>query len=118
MLSVLHKLKELRILSQGDYYFAKLIADKQCHTDYAEPVKNLAILLAALCSWRYTQGNTCSQLDRYLEHNLFGLAYRTTEEDYLAEIHEKIGYLPVEDWQNALCGHMAFTQDPDRKSVV
>ena len=74
MLSVLQKLKEQGILSQGDYYFAKLIADKQCHTDYAEPVKNLAILLAALCSWRYTQGNTCSQLDRYLEHNLFGLA--------------------------------------------
>ncbi|HHF0415791.1 TPA: exodeoxyribonuclease V subunit alpha [Haemophilus influenzae] len=112
MLSVLHKLKEQGILSQGDYYFAKLIADKQCHTDYAEPIKNLAILLAALCSWRYTQGNTCSQLDRYLEHNLFGLAYRTTEEDYLAEIHEKISYLPVEDWQNALCDHMAFTQDP------
>jgi len=112
MLSVLQKLKEQGILSQGDYYFAKLIADKQCHTDYPEPVKNLAILLAALCSWRYTQGNTCSQLDRYLEHNLFGLAYRTTEEDYLAEIREKIGYLPVEDWQNALRGHMAFTQDP------
>ena len=112
MLSVLHKLKEQGILSQGDYYFAKLIADKQCHTDYAEPVKNLAILLAALCSWRYTQGNTCSQLDGYLEHNLFGLAYRTTEENYLAEIREKIGYLAVEDWQNALCGHMAFTQDP------
>ena len=112
MLSVLQKLKEQGIISQGDYYFAKLIADKQCHMDYAEPIKNLAILLAALCSWRYTQGNTCSQLDRYLENNLFGLAYRTTEEDYLAEIHEKIGYLPVEDWQNALCGHMAFTQDP------
>lgn len=112
MLSVLQKLKEQSILSQGDYYFAKLIADKQCHMDYAEPIKNLAILLAALCSWRYTQGNTCSQLDRYLENNLFGLAYRTTEEDYLAEIHEKIGYLPVEDWQNALCGHIAFTQDP------
>ena len=88
MLSVLYKLKEQGILSQGDYYFAKLIADKQCHTDYAESIKNLAILLAALCSWRYTQGNTCNQLDRYLEHNLFGLAYRTTEEDYLAEIHE------------------------------
>ena len=112
MLSVLQKLKEQGILSQGDYYFAKLIADKQCHTDYAEPVKNLAILLAALCSWRYTQGNTCSLLDRYLEHNLFSLAYRTTEEDYLAEILEKIGYVPVEDWQRALCGHMAFTQDP------
>lgn len=112
MLSVLQKLKEQGILSQGDYYFAKLIADKQCHTDYVEPVKNLAILLAALCSWRYTQGNTYSQLDCYLEHNLFGLAYRTTEEDYLTEIHEKIGYLPVEDWQCALRGHMAFTQDP------
>ena len=112
MLSVLQKLKEQGILSQGDYYFAKLIADKQCHTDYAEPVKNLAILLAALCNWRYTQGNTCSQLDRYLEHNLFDLTYRTTEENYLAEIREKIGYLPVEDWQNALREHMAFTQDP------
>ena len=25
---------------------------------------------------------------------------------------KKIGYLPVEDWQCALRGHMAFTQDP------
>lgn len=46
MLSVLHKLKELRILSQGDYYFAKLIADKQCHTDYAEPVKKFSHIIS------------------------------------------------------------------------
>lgn len=112
MLPLLKELNEQGIISQGDYYFAKLIADKQANYDYMEPVKNLAVLLAALCSWRYTQGDTCSQLEQALVPNLFGLAYRSTEKDYLAEIHEKIGHLPVEHWQGALRGHIAFTQDP------
>ena len=112
MLPLLKELNEQGIISQGDYYFAKLIADKQANYDYMEPVKNLAVLLAALCCWRYTQGNTCSQLEQALVPNLFGLAYRSTEKDYLAEIHEKIGHLPVENWQGALRGHIAFTQDP------
>ena len=48
MLSVLHKRKEQPFFLKVIVIFAKLIADKQCHMDYAEPIKNLAILLAAL----------------------------------------------------------------------
>ena len=73
MLSLLKSLQEQGVITQGDYYFAQLIADKQKDKGYAEPVQNLAILLAALCNWSYTQGNTCCVLDRFLERNLFGL---------------------------------------------
>ncbi len=52
-------------------------------------------------------------LDRFLERNLFGLAYRHTETDFLSLINEKIGSLPVSKWQSALAGHIAFTQDPE-----
>lgn len=112
MLSLLQELNEQSIISQGDYYFAKLIADKQAQYDYAEPVKNLAILLAALCSWSYGQGNTCTRLDDALANNLFGLAYRATEKDYLAAIWEKIANTWAQDWQLTLRGHIAFTEDP------
>ena len=70
------------MITQGDYYFAQLIADKQKIKAMPNPVQNLAILLAALCNWSYTQGNTCCVLDRFLERNLFGLAYRHTETDF------------------------------------
>ena len=98
MLSLLKSLQEQGVITQGDYYFAQLIADKQKDKGYAEPVQNLAILLAALCNWSYTQGNTCCVLDRFLERNLFGLAYRHTETDFLSLINEKIGSLPVSKW--------------------
>ncbi|MCQ9120887.1 exodeoxyribonuclease V subunit alpha [Rodentibacter pneumotropicus] len=111
MLILLQTLNEQNIISLGDYYFAKLIADKQ-QEDLPEPTKNLAVLLAALCSWHYAQGNTCVELDKALERNLFGLAYRATEKDYLAEIQQKIDFLSVEQWQSHLRGHLAFTQDP------
>ena len=52
-------------------------------------------------------------LDRFLERNLFGLAYRHTETDFLLLINEKIGSLPVSKWQSALVGHIVFTQDPE-----
>ena len=89
MLSLLKELNERNIISHGDYYFAKLIADKQ-PTDLPEPVKNLAILLAALCSWHYAQGNTCILLEPALAGNLFGLAYRVTERNYLLDIQHRI----------------------------
>ena len=54
-------------------------------------------------------------LDRFLERNLFGLAYRHTETDFLLLINEKIGSLPVSKWQSALAGHIAFTQDPENQ---
>ena len=112
MLSLLKSLQEQGVITQGDYYFAQLIADKQKIKAIPNPYKILAILLAALCNWSYTQGNTCCVLDRFLERNLFGLAYRHTETDFLPLINEKIGSLPVSKWQSALVGHIAFTQDP------
>ena len=115
MLSLLKSLQEQGVITQGDYYFAQLIADKQQDKGYTESVQNLAILLAALCNWSYTQGNTCCVLDRFLERNLFGLAYRHTETDFLLLINEKIGSLPVSKWQSALAGHIAFTQDPENQ---
>jgi len=115
MLSLLKSLQEQGVITQGDYYFAQLIADKQKDKGYAEPVQNLAILLAALCNWSYTQGNTCCVLDRFLERNLFGLAYRHTETDFLLLINDKIGSLPISKWQSALAGHIAFTQDPENQ---
>ena len=115
MLSLLKSLQEQGVITQGDYYFAQLIADKQKDKGYTEPVQNLAILLAALCNWSYTQGNTCCVLDRFLERNLFGLAYRHTETDFLLLINEKIGSLPISKWQSALAGHIAFTQDPENQ---
>ncbi|OOF41637.1 exodeoxyribonuclease V subunit alpha [Rodentibacter mrazii] len=111
MLMLLQTLNEQNIISLGDYYFAKLIADKQPE-DLPEPTKNLAVLLAALCSWHYAQGNTCVELDKASERNLFGLGYRATEQDYLTEIQQKIDFLPVAQWQSHLRGHLAFTQDP------
>ena len=47
MLSLLKSLQEQGVITQGDYYFAQLIADKQKDKGYTEPVQNLAILLAA-----------------------------------------------------------------------
>ncbi|OOF37484.1 exodeoxyribonuclease V subunit alpha [Rodentibacter heidelbergensis] len=111
MLGILHALKKHNLISLGDYYFAKLIADKQPDT-LPEATKNLAILLAAVCSWHYAQGNTCVELDTALERNLFGLGYRATEVDYLGEIYQKIDFLPVAQWQAHLRGHPAFTQEP------
>ncbi|OOF88720.1 exodeoxyribonuclease V subunit alpha [Rodentibacter ratti] len=111
MLRLLQSLNEQNIISLGDYYFAKLIADKQAE-DLPESTKNLAVLLAALCSWHYAQGNTCVELDKPLARNLFGLGYRATEQDYLTEIQQKIDFLPVAQWQSHLQGHSAFTQEP------
>lgn len=111
MLKLLQTLTEQGIISLGDYYFAKLIADKM-PSEQDHTTTNLAVLLAALCSWHYAQGNTCVVLDKALERNLFGLSYRATEQDYLAEIKQKINHLPVEEWQSTLRGNIAFTQDP------
>ena len=43
MLSLLKSLQEQGVITQGDYYFAQLIADKQKDKGYIEPVQNLAI---------------------------------------------------------------------------
>ncbi|EEX49937.1 exodeoxyribonuclease V subunit alpha [Pasteurella dagmatis] len=114
MLSILHELKQQQVISQGDYYFAKLIADKQT-TETPEVIRNLATLLAALCSYNYQQGNTCLFLDKALERNPFNLAYRQFERPYLSEIQQKIDFLPVENWQSSLQNNTAFSTEPQQK---
>ena len=42
MLSLLKSLQEQGVITQGDYYFAQLIADKQKDKGYAEPVQKFS----------------------------------------------------------------------------
>ncbi|WP_249960889.1 exodeoxyribonuclease V subunit alpha [Histophilus somni] len=110
MLNILYQLKERKFIQAGDYYFAKLIADKQRELDYSSQVKNLAILLAALCNFHNQQGHTCLKLENFSFRNLFNLPY--AEKSYLIDIKEKIGNITQSEWQNLLINHIAFTQDP------
>lgn len=114
MLATLKELKQHKVISEGDYYFAQLIAGKQ-PDELSREQKNLAILLAALCSYSYQQGNTCLFLEKGLESNYFNLAYRTAEQHYLHIIQEKIAFLPIECWQSSLADHIAFTATPLEK---
>lgn len=112
MLALLNELKQQQIISAADYYLAKLISDKQQGLLYSEQQKNLAILLTALCSYHYQQGNTALFFNTKTAQHLFQLNYRHTEQDYLIRIQQKINFLPVEKWQACLNGHIAFTQNP------
>ncbi|WP_424410248.1 exodeoxyribonuclease V subunit alpha [Pasteurella sp. PK-2025] len=114
MLEILYELKQQQVITEGDYYFAKLIANKQAQ-NLPEPVRHLAVFLAALCSYNYQQGNTCLFLDASLQRNPFNLAYRQFERHYVAEIQEKIGHLAVNQWQACLSDHVAFSEDPHLK---
>ncbi|WP_040976369.1 exodeoxyribonuclease V subunit alpha [Necropsobacter massiliensis] len=115
MLAILSQLKQQALISAGDYYFAKLIADKQQPFAYPQEVQNLAILLAALCNFTYQQGHTCLLLDDSLHHNLFFLPY--SERHFLDQIAQKINALPVSRWQSALAGHIAFSDRPMEKNA-
>ncbi|AAU37705.1 exodeoxyribonuclease V subunit alpha [[Mannheimia] succiniciproducens] len=117
MLEILAKLQQENVITAGDYHFAKMIAEK-CEegTDKSSRTKNnLTALLAALCNYSHQQGNTCLFLEEQIKSNLFGLAYRALEQDYLQQIDEKIGYLPVAQWQQILKSHIAFTTEPKTK---
>lgn len=117
MLNILAQLKQYQVISEGDYYFARLIHDKQQAYDYPPPVQQLAVLLAALCNHSHQQGNTCLYLDQALSQNLFGLAYRSFSDkrNYLSDIKEKIDHLPITQWQTALQDHIAFSAEPLQK---
>ncbi|WP_109079361.1 exodeoxyribonuclease V subunit alpha [Aggregatibacter kilianii] len=114
MLTLLSQLKEKGIINAADYYFAELIHRKQQPYRYAPAVQNLAVLLAALCNFSYRQGNTCILLNQATEQDLFGLQDYFNERVYLAEIQQKIDYLPVVQWQATLqeAQHIAFTAAP------
>ena len=115
MLSTLRQLQQQGIISAGDYYFAKLIQDKSAAFNYPQSTQNLAILLAALCSWRYNQGDTCCFLTENLSQNWFGLAYRPHEGHLLEEINQKIAFSAASQWQEMLQHHVAFTSSPESK---
>lgn len=115
MLSLLAELAKHQIISQLDYYFAKLIADKQQAYPYSPVQQNVAILTGALCSYSYQQGHTCLFLDEQNQQNLFGLAYRQMERDYLDLIAQKIDFLPMAQWQACLSEHIAFSADPAKQ---
>ncbi|MDG2955632.1 exodeoxyribonuclease V subunit alpha [Bisgaard Taxon 10/6] len=118
MLNLLARLKALNVLTDADFYFAKLIDEKQQGMAYDAAQQALAVLLAALVHTAHLQGNTCLFLDQDLERNPFGLAYGTVaeERDYLLEIKQKINFLPVEKWQSALAEHIAFTGTPQQQA--
>ena len=119
MLSLLQELKQQEKITMADYYFAKLIAEKQQAFNYPETIQNLAIFLAALCHYEQQKGHTCLPLNAQLFRSAFDLAY--DEQHYLAKIQEKIGYLPLADngqqWQQALANHIAFTVQPFEKQA-
>ena len=113
MLQILAELKQLGLINQGDFYFAKLIDDKQQPFDYPPHIANLATLLAALANFSQRQGNTCLFLDKALGKNLFDLAY-SEHRAFIPVLQQAIDYLPVEQWQSALqqAQHIAFSSQP------
>lgn len=116
MLSLLWQLKQQHIISQTDYYFAKLIDDKQQAMDYPEQVKHLAVLLAALCNHSYQLGHSCVVLSSQLEKRLFNLSYRGDEgKQLLAEIQQKIHFKTALEWSSLLRDHIAFTTIPTQE---
>ncbi|MGQ0286262.1 exodeoxyribonuclease V subunit alpha [Pasteurellaceae bacterium 22721_9_1] len=112
MLKLLEELCQQQRISRADYYFAKFIAEKQKGFDYPKETQDLAILLAALCQYSLSQGNTCLFLDKDLQRNYFGLGFAKLDVDYMAEIEQKIGHLPMSEWANSLQDHIAFSCAP------
>ncbi|PJG86464.1 exodeoxyribonuclease V subunit alpha [Conservatibacter flavescens] len=117
MLTLLDELRQQHLIGDGEFYFAKLIADKQQAFNYPIEIQQLAILVAALCYAANQQGDTCFFLQAQNEHNFFGLTYRALDKDYQALIQQKINYLPISQWQSALQEHIAFTTEPKQKKA-
>ncbi|MFD0965785.1 exodeoxyribonuclease V subunit alpha [Seminibacterium arietis] len=110
MLSILEQLEKQDIISQADYYFAKLIANKQEPFNYPDKIKNLAILLAALCNYNYQQGHTCLVLEKNLLNRFFSV--NSNSQSILSDIQEKIDHLAPDQWKQTLSDHIAFTSNP------
>lgn len=115
MLALLQQLQEKKLINVGDYYFAKFIANKSQAQVYPLEKQNLAIFLAALCSYHYQQGHTCIDLSESVLSDAFYLP--KNEAHYLTEIQQKIKGLPVSQWQSLLADHVAFTDDPAKKNA-
>lgn len=111
MLFILKQLKDEKLISAGDYHFAKLISEKQ--RDDRIEIKNLVAFLAALCSYHYQQGHTCVLLESDLLQNAFSLSRH--HRHYVQELKQKLSTYPVEEWQEVLAEHPAFSLDPINK---
>ncbi|QLB13154.1 DNA helicase/exodeoxyribonuclease V alpha subunit [Bisgaardia hudsonensis] len=110
MLSILKLLKNERIITEADYYFAKFIDEKQQSENYSAEIKNLAVFLAALCHFNYQQGHTCLKLNNSVLYSAFGLLKNNNK--IITDIQEKINYLAVTEWETALSQHIAFSSTP------
>ncbi|OOF69766.1 exodeoxyribonuclease V subunit alpha [Rodentibacter caecimuris] len=113
MLALLDELKQKQIISSADFYFAKLIGEKQ--ENQPEAIKNLAMLLAVLCNQSVQQGNICLVLNDNILQQFFYSGLCQFEKDYIALIKQKIGDYPVYQWQSLLQDNVAFTEYPQQK---
>lgn len=112
MLTLLHTLKEQKIISEINYQFAKLIDRKQQGYNYSSLQRNLAVFLAALVSFNVMQGNSAVRLSSNSVKNPFGLReYHLEQAVWLAEILQKIEQSSPLEWQEILADHIAFSRD-------
>lgn len=118
MLTILADLKRENIISESDYQFAKMIDRKQQPYGYTREQQNLAVLLAALVSFQVMQGHTALHLNSTAAKLPFGLGNSPDERDFSADILQKIGRIEPLAWQEALRGHIAFSDSPEKVSPL
>ena len=112
MLTLLHTLKEKKIISEINYQFAKLIDRKQQGYNYSSLQQNLSLFLAALVSFNVMQGHSAVQLSSNAVKNPFGLReYHPEQAVWLSEILQKIEQSSPLEWQEILADHIAFSRD-------
>ncbi len=112
MLTLLHTLKEQKIISEINYQFAKLIDRKQKGYNYSSLQQNLAVFLAALVSFNVMQGHSAVRLSSNAVKNPFGLReYHPEQAVWLSEILQKIEQSSPLEWQEILADHIAFSRN-------
>lgn len=116
MLCLLEQLKNEHLLSELSYQFAKLIDRQQQAFAYAEPQRNLAVLLSALLTTAVSEGNSCLDLTQLPAENPFRLPAKY--QALSAQLVEKIGQLPPTQWQSQLVGHIAVSDSPDNIAPI
>ncbi len=113
MLTLLKQLKDENIISAADYHFAQFIDNKQKPYHYEQGIADLAVFLAALCSYHQQQaGHSCINLDENLGVNPFLLSQ--SQRELQQSIRNKLIY-PINEWQSRLADHIAFSDDPFTK---
>ncbi|MDH2924149.1 DNA helicase/exodeoxyribonuclease V alpha subunit [Nicoletella semolina] len=114
MLQLISELRNKQLIPELSYQFARLIDNKQKSYHYSALEQNLAILLAALCSFNVLQGNVCLRLDSALIKHLFHLQNVSSEDTLLKALLQKIEYSSPLEWATILNNHIAFSHTPER----